>query len=162
MSKVARVIGYPPLPPGHDIGTGISCGEHTDYGCTTFLYTTPQPGSLQVLSKSGEWINADPVPGAYVVNIGDMLEVWTNGLWQSTKHRVIHKSQEMRVSVPFFYEPNLEAVVRPLGRCVERTGGVEKYGTVVYGEHLRGKVGGNFVDGAAGGRYGPGEGEESK
>lgn len=79
-----------------------------------------------------------------MVNIGDMLEIWTNGLWKSTKHRVIHRSEGFRVSIPYFYEPNLEAVVRPLEKCVEITGGEKKYAEVVYGEHLRKKVGSNF------------------
>lgn len=60
-------------------------------------------------AKDGVWINADPVRGAYVVNIGDMMERWTNGLWKSTMHRVVHKGDTYRVSVPFFFEPNWDA-----------------------------------------------------
>jgi len=56
---VARVIGYPPLVQQE----GVSCGVHTDYGCTTFLLADETPGSLQVLSKNGKWINADPIQG---------------------------------------------------------------------------------------------------
>ncbi|KAI5784670.1 hypothetical protein EDC01DRAFT_608466, partial [Geopyxis carbonaria] len=141
---VARVIGYPPLQGELAAGKGVSCGEHTDYGCTTFLYADATRGALQVQTRGGDWIDADPRPGCCVVNVGDMMEVWTNGLWRSTLHRVIHRGDKMRVSVPFFYEPDFEAVVKPLGRCVEATGGVERYGSVVYGEHLLGKVGGNF------------------
>lgn len=106
---VLRAIGYPPLPVGQ---TGISCGAHTDYGCTTFLLADDIKGALQVLGKGGDgenWINADPVKGAYVVNIGDMMEVWTNGMWKSTLHRVVHHGNSFRVSVPFFFEPNWDA-----------------------------------------------------
>jgi isopenicillin N synthase-like dioxygenase len=85
--------------------------------------------------------------GCFVVNIGDMMEVWTNGLWTSTKHRVVHKTGGYRVSVPFFYEPNWDAVVNPLERCVEMTGGISKYAGKVYGEHLVEKVNGNFYSG---------------
>ncbi|KAA8909689.1 hypothetical protein FN846DRAFT_600909 [Sphaerosporella brunnea] len=144
---VARVIGYPPLK-----GEGVSCGVHTDYGCTTFLLADDTPGSLQVLSKDGEWLDADMIKGCYVVNIGDMVSVMTNGLWQSTKHRVIHTGDRYRVSVPFFYEPNWDAVIKPLEKCVQKTGGAEKYGEVVYSAHLMGKVSGNFYSAATDGK----------
>lgn len=104
---VLRAIGYPPLPAGQ---TGASCGAHTDYGCTTFLLADDTRGALQVLAKDGmTWVNADPVQGAYVVNVGDMMERWTNGLWRSTVHRVVHRGGEYRVSVPFFFEPDWDA-----------------------------------------------------
>ncbi|KAI5807372.1 hypothetical protein DFH27DRAFT_478960 [Peziza echinospora] len=101
---VMRIIGYPPLE-----GEGVSCGEHSDYGCTTFLLADDTKGALQVRDKDGSWLNADPVDGAYVVNIGDMIETWTNGLWKSTIHRVVHKGNNYRVSVPFFFEPDWHA-----------------------------------------------------
>ncbi|KAF2449411.1 Clavaminate synthase-like protein [Karstenula rhodostoma CBS 690.94] len=145
---VMRLIGYPklttPVSPDAPI-TSLSCGEHTDYGCVTLLLTDPTPGALQVLLKDGTtWLNADPIPGAFVVNIGDMIERWTNGLWKSTRHRVIHRGEGYRVSVPFFFEPNFEAVVRPLERCVERSGKEAMHEGSTYGEHLLGKVFGNF------------------
>jgi isopenicillin N synthase-like dioxygenase len=73
---VMRLIGYPKLdtPLAEDAPeTEFSCGEHTDYGCVTLLLADRTPGALQVLLKDGKmWLNADPVPGAFVVNIGDM------------------------------------------------------------------------------------------
>jgi isopenicillin N synthase-like dioxygenase len=109
-----RLIGYAPIPEPEQIpkemnDDGISCGAHTDYGCVTFLLQDHIKGALQVKSISGEWINADPIPGAFVVNIGDMMERWTNGLWRSTIHRVVHRGEEFRVSIPFFYEPDFDA-----------------------------------------------------
>jgi isopenicillin N synthase-like dioxygenase len=144
---VMRMIGYPPLTTPHTPGTDISqfsCGAHTDYGCVTLLHTDATPGALQVQLKDGTWLAADPVPGAFVVNIGDMIERWTNGLWKSTMHRVIHRGQEQRISVPFFYEPNFDAVVRPLDKCVAETGGTAIHGGSTYGEHLLTKVFSNF------------------
>ncbi|KAF1956899.1 Clavaminate synthase-like protein [Byssothecium circinans] len=145
---VMRLIGYPKLDTPIDTSasdSSFSCGEHSDYGCVTLLLADSTPGALQALHKDGKtWINADPIPGHFVVNIGDMIERWTHGLWKSTRHRVIHRGEGYRVSVPFFYEPNFEAVVRPLGKCVERSGGGVKGREVVYGEHLMGKVVGNF------------------
>lgn len=64
---VGRVIGYPELKTE---GEEVSCGEHSDYGCTTFLLTDGTKGALQVRGKDGKWVQADPVEGCYVVNIG--------------------------------------------------------------------------------------------
>lgn len=147
---VMRMINYPPLPTPHVPGTDISqfsCGAHTDYGCVTLLLTDPTPGALQVQLKDGTWLPADPIPGTFVVNIGDMIERWTNGLWRSTMHRVIHRGDggeegRGRVSVPFFFEPNFEAVVRPLERCVGSARPMHEGST--YGEHLLTKVFSNF------------------
>ncbi|KAF2136011.1 uncharacterized protein K452DRAFT_259722 [Aplosporella prunicola CBS 121167] len=156
---VLRMVGYPGLPEEgaedddgdgeeegeRDMGRGVSCGEHTDYGCITLLLADATPNALQVRTRDGAWISADPVPGAFVVNIGDMMERWTNGLWKSTPHRVVHRGSGYRVSVPFFFEPDFGARVRPLERCVQLTGGVERYSEVAYGEFLMRKIRGNFV-----------------
>jgi hypothetical protein len=109
-----RLIGYAPIPKPEQVSEeitddSISCGAHTDYGCVTFLLQDSTKGALQVKSTSGEWISVDPIPGAFVVNIGDMMERWTNGLWRSTIHRVVHRGEDFRVSVPFFYEPDFNA-----------------------------------------------------
>ncbi|KAI9818860.1 MAG: hypothetical protein M1827_007681 [Pycnora praestabilis] len=146
---VMRMIGYPRLPES-TLQDGVSCGAHTDYGCVTLLLADETKGALQVQAKDGSWITADPVPGAYVVNIGDMVERWTNGLWKSTRHRVVHKGDGYRVSVPFFFEPDLETRVKPLESCIEITGKQELYGEVIYGDHLLGKVLGNFYGGGGG------------
>lgn len=112
--KVNRCIGYPPLPANHD---GVSCGAHkesvhfsiqvfvadrmpcTSYGCYTLLHATPQKGSLKVFRpNTGQWIDANPIPEHLVINIGEMWEVWTNGLYKSTLHKVIHQGDSYRVS----------------------------------------------------------------
>ena len=149
---VMRAIGYPPLQAPHpstpsekeQLHEGVSCGEHTDYGCVTLLLADSTPGALQVLSRSGRWVNADPIRDALVVNIGDMIERWTNGEWKSTPHRVIHRGDAYRVSVPFFFEPDFDAEVRPLQTCVERTGRQAKFEPLTYGAHLVSKITGNF------------------
>jgi isopenicillin N synthase-like dioxygenase len=94
--------------------------------------------------KDGTWLSADPVRGAFVVNIGDMIERWTNGLWRSTLHRVIHRGDAYRVSVPFFYEPAFDAVVAPLQKCVRDSGREAMHAGSTYGEHLLTKVFSNF------------------
>jgi isopenicillin N synthase-like dioxygenase len=108
----------------------------------TILNTDNTKGALQVLSKSGNWITADPVPGAFVINIGDMVNNWTNDLYKATLHRVIHKGENYRISIPFFFEPNYDAVVEPIPSLLN--GEAPKYPSVIYGDHLFGKVSNNF------------------
>lgn len=134
------------------------------------MYADPTPNALQVFlprsdassqanteglpdeAADGTWINADPIPGCLVCNIGEMWEIWTNGLYRSTLHRVIHRSSNYRISIPFFYEPNFDALVEPLPAALRLARPTEKtYDPVVYGEFLKKKVGNNFADGK--GRY---------
>ena len=78
-----RLIHYPYNPAA---GDAMGIGSHTDYECLTLLYSTV-PG-LEVLNSAGSWIDAPPLPGALVINIGDMMEIWTNGEFVATSHRV--------------------------------------------------------------------------
>eukprot|EP01089_Gocevia_fonbrunei_P022669 TRINITY_DN9246_c0_g1_i1.p1 TRINITY_DN9246_c0_g1~~TRINITY_DN9246_c0_g1_i1.p1 ORF type:complete len:344 (+),score=65.37 TRINITY_DN9246_c0_g1_i1:24-1055(+) len=139
---VMRIISYPPLQTSDLSDVGISCGEHTDYGCLTIVNQDSTKGALQIQCKNGEFIDANPIPGAFVMNIGDMMTVWTNGLFKSTVHRVVHKSENVRTSLPFFYEPNFEARVSPLPVCVNVDG--KEYPPKTYGVHLLDKTSTNF------------------
>jgi isopenicillin N synthase-like dioxygenase len=139
---ILRVIGYPPMKKS-DFEVG--CGDHTDYGLLTLVNQDPTIPALQVKNNEGNWIWAKPIPGTFVVNIGDMLKIWTNGLYQSTLHRVMNDDSKYRVSVPFFYEPNFDALVEPLEICEQQTGSaVPRFTPVVYGDHVIGKVLTNF------------------
>ncbi|KAJ6907569.1 2-oxoglutarate-dependent dioxygenase [Populus alba x Populus x berolinensis] len=145
---VLRVIGYPGVSntngqnaPENDIG----CGAHTDYGLVTLVNQDDGITALQVRNLSGEWISAPPIPGTFVCNIGDMLKIWSNGMYDSTLHRVINTSPKYRVCVAYFYEPNFDAAVEPLDICKEKTGGIKKFEKAVYGEHLASKLETNFV-----------------
>ena len=103
-----RLVHYPYNADAKD-GQGI--GAHTDYECFTLLKPTA-PG-LEVLNGSGEWIDVPPVEGAFVVNIGDMLELWTNGAFVATSHRV-RKVAEERYSFPLFFNVDYDTEVKPL------------------------------------------------
>ncbi|CZR66951.1 uncharacterized protein PAC_16850 [Phialocephala subalpina] len=105
-----RILGYYPKPEGKQAGIG----DHTDFGILTFLLTDPQKDSLQVLSKDGSWEAADPIPNTFLCNIGDMLSKWTDGIYKSTRHRVLHNSDTMRISVPLFFDPDWDAVISPV------------------------------------------------
>ena len=90
-----RLIHYPFNP---EAGEAMGIGSHTDYECLTLLYSTA-PG-LEVLNSAGRWIDAPPLPGALVINIGDMMEIWTNGEFVATSHRV---GRSRRSASPFRY-----------------------------------------------------------
>ena len=107
---------YPYNPDAED-GEGI--GAHTDYECFTLLKPTA-PG-LEVLNGAGEWIDVPPVPGTFVVNIGDMLELWTNGAFVATSHRV-RKVAEERYSFPLFFNVDYHTEVKPLPQFASRGG----------------------------------------
>jgi isopenicillin N synthase-like dioxygenase len=107
-----RIFHYPALSRQAESETEWSVGEHTDYGILTIL-RQDDSGGLQVKSQS-RWIDAPPVPGALVCNIGDMLDRMTGGLYRSTPHRVRNRSDRGRLSFPFFFDPNFDAEVRPI------------------------------------------------
>jgi isopenicillin N synthase-like dioxygenase len=124
-----RLIHYPHEPDAVD-APGI--GAHTDYECFTILLATA-PG-LQVMNRSGEWIEAPPSEGAFVVTIGDMMEVWTNGAFTATSHRVRRVSEE-RYSFPFFCACDYHTLVEPLPAFVS-TDRPSRYSSISAGAHL--------------------------
>jgi isopenicillin N synthase-like dioxygenase len=108
-----RIFHY---PPGDDEVWGV--GEHTDYGLLTLLAQDPI-GGLQVHCESG-WIEAPPIPGALVCNLGDMLDRLTGGWYRSTPHRVRNASGSQRLSFPLFLDPDFEATMEALPTAAQR------------------------------------------
>ena len=105
-SVLIKIVRYPGSDD-EDAKQGV--GAHKDAGVLTLLWVEPGAGGLQV-EKDGEWIDAPPVPGAFVVNIGELLEVATGGYLKATVHRVISPpAGHTRISVPFFFNPALDA-----------------------------------------------------
>ena len=102
-------------------------GEHTDYGLLTLL-AQDDNGGLQVRSPAG-WIDAPPIPGTFVCNIGDMLDRLTGGWYRSTPHRVRNDSGRDRLSFPFFFDPDFAAEVPPLPGRAAGTEGATRAGT---------------------------------
>ncbi|OXM46394.1 isopenicillin N synthase family dioxygenase [Amycolatopsis alba] len=106
-----KIVHYPPRQAA-DEEQGV--GSHKDYGYLALLQQD-EIGGLQVLDDDGGWIDATPIPGGFVVNIGEMLEIATQGYLRATRHRVLSPPAGVdRYSVPFFLAPRLDAVVEPL------------------------------------------------
>lgn len=93
--------------------------EHTDMGFLTIL-RQDNSGGLQVKARDDTWLSAPPVAGTFVINIGDMLEVWTQGIYRATPHRVRNKAAGDRLSLPFFFDPNWNSTLEPIDPALLR------------------------------------------
>ena len=105
-----KVVRYP-AREGVESDQGV--GAHKDYGWLALLLQD-ELGGLQVEALDGSWIDARPVPGAFVFNIGELLEIATQGYLRATRHRVVSPSGRQRFSIPVFLGPRLDAEVQPL------------------------------------------------
>ncbi len=140
-----RIFNYPYAP---DRADSWGVGEHTDYGVLTIL-RQDDTGGLQVKSR-GRWIDAPPIAGTFICNIGDMLDRMTHGIYRSTPHRVITSVKRDRLSFPLFFDPNFNAEVHPIAELAgqaqpddaqerwDKASVHELAGT--YGDYLLGKV----------------------
>jgi len=133
-----RPLRYAPVRSCPEEGL-LGAGAHSDYGMLTILATDHIPG-LEVLLPCGDqkhqWVDAPPKPDAFIVNLGDMLERWSNGRFRSTVHRVVNRLGAERFSIPFFFEPNFDCKVEPI---LQLPGEVAKYEPTTAGEHLLAK-----------------------
>jgi isopenicillin N synthase-like dioxygenase len=127
-----RLLHYPEQPANPSPGEK-GCGAHTDWGAITFLLQD-DAGGLQVRGPDG-WIDAAPVPGSFVVNLGDMMARWTNGRYRSTIHRVINTSGRPRISIPFFFDGPAAYEVVCLPSCLG-DGELPQFPPITVGEHL--------------------------
>jgi isopenicillin N synthase-like dioxygenase len=111
--------------------------HHTDAGALTVLLQDSVAG-LQVF-HAGQWHNVEPIAGAFTINIGDMVQVWSNDLYRAPVHRVLAMDRADRLSVPFFYNPSYSAQVAPLV-------GEPAYRPIDWGEFRRRRADGDFAD----------------
>jgi isopenicillin N synthase-like dioxygenase len=138
-----RAINYPHQDNAPQPGA-LRAGAHTDYGTLTVLLQDDAPGGLEVFDHhSNAWVPVPHLPGAFVVNIGDLLAWWTNDRWRSTLHRVVNPPLDTTVStrrqsIAFFHNANYHCLVECLPSCLE-PGAAPVHPPVVAGPHLREK-----------------------
>ena len=132
----AAAGALPAAPEGADERT-FGAGAHTDWGAVTVLAQDAH-GGLEVRMPDGDWVAATPMPGTFVVNLGDMIPRWTNGLYHSNPHRVRNtfSGGAARYSIPFFYEPEYHARIVPVPGTVP-AGEAPRYTPCTAGEHLQ-------------------------
>jgi isopenicillin N synthase-like dioxygenase len=112
-----RLIRYPPQSSSAAFNQ-IGAGAHTDWGDVTLL-AQDMTGGLEVQNASGQWIEAAPTPGTFVINIGDLMARRTNGIYSSNMHRVKNnRCHSDRYSIPFFYSARPDSLIEPMPGCV--------------------------------------------
>lgn len=108
-------VNYYPKCPQPDLTLGIS--PHSDPGGMTLLYPDHDVSGLQV-RRADSWITVNPLPNAFIVNLGDQLQILSNANYKSVEHRVIVNSAKERVSLAFFYNPKGDMVIKPADELV--------------------------------------------
>lgn len=137
-----RLQYYPQQPdiiPENQYGIA----PHTDYGALTLL-AQDSIGGLQVMQHNGDWIDVPSLPGAFILNTGDMMRRISNNLLIATPHRVINSSGKERYSIPFFFEPSMHAFIEPL---VQDNSSPE-YEPIEYCKYLMNRIKNNYDIGA--------------
>jgi isopenicillin N synthase-like dioxygenase len=135
-----RLNHYPPCPIPH-LALGVS--RHKDAGAITIL-AQDDVGGLQVKRKTdGEWIHVKPTPHAYIVNVGDVIQVWSNDRYESVEHRVMVNSEKERFSMPFFFTPDHTVTVEPMEELVTEQDPA-KYRAYNWGKFMATKKRSNF------------------
>ncbi|KAL1292319.1 hypothetical protein HN51_060790 [Arachis hypogaea] len=136
-----RLNHYPPCPSPH---LALGVGRHKDSGVLTIL-AQDDVGGLEVKRKSdGEWVRVRPTPNAYIINVGDMIQVWSNEAYESVEHRVMVNSEKERFSIPFFLNPSHYTMVEPLEELVNENNPA-KYKPYNWGKFLVTRKHSNFM-----------------
>lgn len=119
---ILRLLHYEGKSSNPELGI-YGAGAHSDYGLITLLATDGVSG-LQICKNKDacpqKWEDVPPLKGGFIVNLGDMLERWSNGIFKSTLHRVVISSQE-RYSIAYFLEPSHDCIVKCLPTCYSET-----------------------------------------
>lgn len=132
-----RLLRYP-SQQAVPSGVGYGSAPHRDFGAITLLAQREVPG-LEVLHPDGRWILVEPEPDALVLNTGEVMHRWSNGRLRKTPHRVINRSGQERYSAPFFFDPNVAAVIEPLPCCVDEAN-PPQFAPVRFGQFLRSEL----------------------
>jgi isopenicillin N synthase-like dioxygenase len=134
-------LNYYPLCT--DAGEHLGISQHTDSGALTVLLADSQPG-LQFLHQ-GEWHTVAPNPGALTINIGDIVQVWSNDRYTAPLHRVLASAEAERFSAPFFYNPDYRVDYAPLPGVISKEAPA-RYRAINWGEFRAGRAAGDYAN----------------
>jgi isopenicillin N synthase-like dioxygenase len=135
-NTVLRLAHYPPIPAQVPTGS-LRAAPHEDINLITLLCGATAPG-LEILTAENHWLPIQTAPGQIVVDIGDMLQNLTNGLFKSTTHRVSNPAwgNQRRLSMPFFVHPRPEVDLSPLAGLIDRSGGIARFPAITAADYL--------------------------
>jgi len=137
MTTKLRLVDYPDQPMEPAPGQ-LRNAAHTDFGGFTILRQDDAPGGLQVRLLDADWVDVKPIPGALVINAGDLIQRWTNDRFHSNLHRVINPPRHLtgstrRLSIVVFTGPNPDTLITPLPTCLDDNGA--KYPPILSSAH---------------------------
>ena len=112
-SMTSLLINHYPPQDNPTADNNIGLVPHSDAGGFTILWQDDS-GGLEIQNKNGEWVQAPPIDGTFVINLGNVMQTWTNGRFSSTPHRVINRSNGDRISIPLFVNPGYASDIKPL------------------------------------------------
>jgi isopenicillin N synthase-like dioxygenase len=135
-------LNYPPQQHAPQPGQ-LRAGAHSDYGSLTILLPQHDSRGLEIQSLDGSWQEVVPVPGAFIINLGDLMARWTNNRWRSTMHRVAnpahtHDPLSRRQSIAYFHQPNWDAIISTIPTCIDSSA-TTQYEPVLSGPYLMSK-----------------------
>ena len=139
-----RISNYPPYGKNQEENVGDGIGAHIDYGFLTILLQD-NIGGLEVKNADNKWVSAPIIPGTFLINIGQMIQRWTNDYYKATVHRVIPPEHETRCSLPFFFEPNIDTVVVPMDEFCSKNN-PPRYEPFHFGDYLESKLTTSYSD----------------
>jgi isopenicillin N synthase-like dioxygenase len=147
--STVRLNHYPvgdPVPAPERAGLSelgdVALGDHTDPGVITLLLQD-ETGGLQTQTRDGRWIDVPPTPGTIVVNLADSVQVWTNDRYRAAVHRVVPMTDRDRYSIPYFYNPAVEAVIEPIA---ELCSDGPRYRPYTWREFIIARMDDNYAD----------------
>ncbi|KAF9464203.1 2OG-Fe(II) oxygenase [Collybia nuda] len=141
-AALMKLLHYPPQTGIIDDRV-IGIGAHTDWECFTILWQEPGIQALQVLNNEKKWVNAPPIPGTLVVNLGDQFARWTNDIFKSTIHRAINRSGVRRYSIPLFFGTDYNVRLEPIPSCTSPERPL-KYEIVTAGDYVKSRLQATF------------------
>ncbi|KAH8658248.1 Clavaminate synthase-like protein [Xylariales sp. PMI_506] len=127
-----RALYYPPTPISQDAAS-VGLGAHADFSWLTLVLQEDNVPALEVLNPNGVWVDAPPLPGTLVCNVGQYLERQTNGLFPATVHRVRNRTGQERYSLPFFLTMDPDVNLNVL-ECCKKPGEEHKFSPINVGD----------------------------
>jgi len=128
-----RALRYPPSTgSGNELN---GAGEHTDFGWITMIAQEPGTCGLEVKDIYGKWIKVPYVPSTLFVNIGDLMQMWTNDHYKATYHRILNRGAKERHSIAFFMDPDYYAKIQCLETCTSNENPA-RYDPFIVGDYM--------------------------